>query len=807
MADNLIPPSGYSTPEQEEELRAYGRAMGGMDLGQTRDLMGAGSPWRVLLGALRGIQSKSAIEGAESSRVRRRASISRSLPGVSSLNPQPPPSTTLPTAPPTTLPDPSTAPPSVDTSGLHPRFIRALTQIESSDNPNAVAPSGLYRGLGQFSRDLEQRYGIVDWTNRQQQERAIALHAQNNRRILEQRLGRPVRDGELYLAHQQGAGGAVALLSSPGETAFDVLMRLPYYQNKANPAYAVQTAIMNNLPAHLRRRWRSITAGEFAGQWVSRFETALGRVPVNAPGAPNANANAGAFISADERTGDQALAVGAPGITSPLTLGAAGLTPPGMPPPPGAPEIPGSIRGALPPGTSDPETIQTGQIGASLAPPSVGDVDTSETPPPGIGPPPVSDVGQPGYFAGGQLPPNVPQRIQVDPALISVLQRLRNYSSMSEEQYNKALEEYQRLVAPKSVTTTFGTAIYNPLTGELMDFVPGPIARRPVSVPGVQTDQLLAPNTSGGFNVVPTTPAPGGGGVAGVGAVSASASASGPPNLTARLPPLGGDIHEMSTWGMRAEAIRGMITKMGESHTGRVAAAAQAGTRAAERINMLQTIAALTDASRASRWVGETASQWRVQLSQFLINFDPRHRGQRPEALQNLPYQELLLKLNAFLASEATQDISARGTNFEFATLLRYNPNLSSSYEGTMMLLSYMQQEQEHVRQLAEMATQLHPDQFPNWSRIVAEYYRENPVIIEVPPTTGANGQRSPPMRITTAPIPRVGSIRPDGQSTWTRQQVLEYIQTLPPDLWFIDPVSRRPVPVRPRSNTGQGGG
>lgn len=806
MVDNLSPP-GSITPEQEEELRAYGRAMGQINLGQTEDMMGAGSPWRVLLGALRGVQSRSALEAVESSRAGRRTRQARLVPGVVSLSPgtiSPPGAQTGAQAPPSgniTVGDAG--------AGIHPSYVRVLTGIEASDNPNALSPTGRYRGLGMFSPDLEQRYGITDWTNRAQQESAILRHAQYHSGLFKQRMGRDPNPGELYLMHQQGAGGAIALLSSPGETAFDVLMRLPYYQRMSNPAYAVRTAIENNLPRNLKGRWRQMTAGEFANQWISRFNSRIGPAQVGATSAPTTSPTTpptSGITTAPVGGGQKGTA------SNPYTFLELGMLPESERPPGThfvdenglwqtgsggqgsqfVASVPNSLPTTIPQATAS--IVQTGGGEGSPLPFSV-----SAPPPPGTGQElPVSDVGSPGYFAEGNIPPNVPRQIQVNPALLAILQRFRDPNAMSQQDFNKALEEYQKLSVPREIQTTYGTAIYNPLTGQLQDFIPSGIIRRPVSAGGVQTDQLLAPDaTAGGFTIAPIAPTPG---LDGPGARATSTASGLPPSLQPELRdfPEGGNIGEIATWGMQANSIRSMMDKMAESHAGQVSTAQQAGQRASRRISELNVISALTDASRASRWTGQPFSDWQTRIAQFLINFDPRHRNERTDFLNHLGYREILSKLNAFLASEATQDISARGTNFEFRTLLDNNPNLVSSYEGTQMLLSYMRQEQEHMANLARMASRLSPSQYGRWSSIVENYYQQNPIMIEVPPTTNARGVTTPGMRITTARIPLPGEVKPDGNGTWTTEEIRAYIQSLPQDVWFINPRTRNLVPSHP---------
>ena len=100
-----------------------------------------------------------------------------------------------------------------------------LFQIESGGNTQAV--TGSNRGLGQFGPREMATFGITDWTNPDQQRRAVAIEAQVNAGPLSRVLGRQPTAGELYLAHQQGQAGAIAILSHPELPAWQAIR--PYY--------------------------------------------------------------------------------------------------------------------------------------------------------------------------------------------------------------------------------------------------------------------------------------------------------------------------------------------------------------------------------------------------------------------------------------------------------------------------------------------------------------------------------------------------------------------------------------------------
>lgn len=88
---------------------------------------------------------------------------------------------------------------------------------ESSFRPDAVSPTGA-TGLAQFTRGTGKQYGLVtdegDFrADPVRNVQALVALTNDNRQALTQALGRAPTDGELALAHQQGAQGAINLLS------------------------------------------------------------------------------------------------------------------------------------------------------------------------------------------------------------------------------------------------------------------------------------------------------------------------------------------------------------------------------------------------------------------------------------------------------------------------------------------------------------------------------------------------------------------------------------------------------------------
>src|SRR5678809_154744 len=170
-------------------------------------------------------------------------------------------------------------------AGLGDSFIDRLIRIESGGNPQSV--TGSYRGLGQFGRDQERRYGITDdnWTDPTVQRQALQAHTGNLFSGLTRSLGREPTEGEVYLAHQQGIAGAPALLSGGSTPAWQAIRR--FYPSDR----MAQLAVTGNIPrthALYGRPADEITSQDFANLWTSRFPGAGAQPAQSAPPAPPA---------------------------------------------------------------------------------------------------------------------------------------------------------------------------------------------------------------------------------------------------------------------------------------------------------------------------------------------------------------------------------------------------------------------------------------------------------------------------------------------------------------------------------------
>ena len=133
-------------------------------------------------------------------------------------------------------------------------FLARTRHIESRGNPNAVSPTGA-TGPFQFTKGTARQYGLPlsSRTDEVASAQAAARLAADNRGFLAKKLGREPTGAELYLAHQQGAGGAAGLLANMNKPAGSVTDPYNIKVNNGNP----------NAPA-----------SEFVQQFLAKYEGA-----------------------------------------------------------------------------------------------------------------------------------------------------------------------------------------------------------------------------------------------------------------------------------------------------------------------------------------------------------------------------------------------------------------------------------------------------------------------------------------------------------------------------------------------------
>lgn len=134
--------------------------------------------------------------------------------------------------------------------GLPAGYLDRTYQIESAGNPNAQNPKSSAGGGFQFIDSTARQYGLTDKTDLAASADAAARLARDNAAQLRGVLGREPTAAELYLAHQQGGGGASALLANPNAPAVDIVGADAVRLNGGNA---------------------NMTAGEFANLWLGKF--------------------------------------------------------------------------------------------------------------------------------------------------------------------------------------------------------------------------------------------------------------------------------------------------------------------------------------------------------------------------------------------------------------------------------------------------------------------------------------------------------------------------------------------------------
>lgn len=176
-----------------------------------------------------------------------------------------------PSAPPSVLAQPAAGAPAPDTDGLlsrtateyglDPKVFARIAQIESGGNPNAA--TGSYRGLFQL------RGGSFDPA---ENARAAAAKLADESRAFATNYGRPPDPTELYMVHQQGAGGYAAHAANPDAPAWQNMGSTAEGRQKG-PGWARQ-AIWGNVPAQYRSQFGNvdnITSRQFMDMWRRKF--------------------------------------------------------------------------------------------------------------------------------------------------------------------------------------------------------------------------------------------------------------------------------------------------------------------------------------------------------------------------------------------------------------------------------------------------------------------------------------------------------------------------------------------------------
>ncbi len=135
-------------------------------------------------------------------------------------------------------------------------YLNKVAMIESGGNPNADNPNSTAGGLFQQIDANAAQYGVTNKYDAVQSTEGAVRFAVDNMNYLTSVLGREPTGGELYLAHQQGPGGAARLLANPDAKAVDIVGADAIRLNGGNI---------------------NMTAGEFANIWISKYNGSRGQ--------------------------------------------------------------------------------------------------------------------------------------------------------------------------------------------------------------------------------------------------------------------------------------------------------------------------------------------------------------------------------------------------------------------------------------------------------------------------------------------------------------------------------------------------
>jgi Transglycosylase SLT domain len=131
-------------------------------------------------------------------------------------------------------------------------YLNTTAGIESGHNPQSFNQFSGARGVFQFIPSTAKQYGLKDPYDPVASTDAAARLAADNQAELTKALGRPPTAGELYLAHQQGAAGAIKILQNPDAQAVSLFK---------NPKVITQNGGNANMSAR-----------QFGNMWVSKFD-------------------------------------------------------------------------------------------------------------------------------------------------------------------------------------------------------------------------------------------------------------------------------------------------------------------------------------------------------------------------------------------------------------------------------------------------------------------------------------------------------------------------------------------------------
>jgi hypothetical protein len=695
--ENLLPtPSNYATPEQLASMRSYAQQLTGQSNEPVRHpLQGIANMVRGFEGGLESgradLMQRQALNGA--------AQLTNGLFGSDDQ-----------------LAQPAGGGAPMGGAGVHSTgggLVATTEQLESGGNPNAV--TGSNRGAGQFGPKEERLYGITD-ANRSDpnvQASAIQREAAFNRKLLGGALGRDPQDWELYLAHQQGIGGATNHLTNPGGSAVQNMLNTAEGRGKGL-GWARQ-AISGNIPddvkAQVLKQYGSIDAipsSAFNDIWRGKYTRAAGRVggqiddqssgpaALQEPGqSSNPLADMQNVRAMSQQSGRQ---VAQSGEQPPVDHRV--VYPPQVTQRAGAfltnPWIPDFAKQDFMKRYFEPKTF-VDQNGSEW-------LYTPNSPPQKVkqGYQPYSAFGLEGYRTFGPqgwqinlpnfnpqgAPPGVPQP---------------QGAQGSPQEASKGIVPPAQGAAPQGAAPQIPPAQGSPPQGAQGGTQAPPQGGGPIRVPAPLEGGSQGPNYTLHPSLEPT---------AGFGVQFDPT----------KIRSFGEGVSMQQAQAAQLELQKKSAEKMAEAHVKPVADAIEEGSKAGQIRN---TLGVIRDAyaSGGSNMSGGPLGPALLKIRQ-VANQIFSSDNQVPPGLSE---STIVQKMNLALSSQIVKEITSRGTQFEVALGMQNSPGLIIDNRSAIYMTNILDQIQWQKQQLGKLASKVRDP--AEWAAIQQDFYDKNPIV------------------------------------------------------------------------------
>jgi hypothetical protein len=194
---------------------------------------------------------------------------------------------------------------------------------------------------------------------------------------------------------------------------------------------------------------------------------------------------------------------------------------------------------------------------------------------------------------------------------------------------------------------------------------------------------------------------------------------------------------EAATAGMSVPEYAGrqeLYKKAGEAAGKRIGEVIEAGGLAARHtVNTLNVMESALNKGGTNISTGPGAEGW-LKVKQAANNL-------WPGLFKGVPESEVIMKLNAQLASQAAKAMTARPSQLEFRAFMQNNPGLMTSVEGTKILISVLRQAGEQDIKLSRLA--MNQNNLANWTQVEDAFYSDPRNMIVGPWQTTATNPRT----------------------------------------------------------------